>query len=320
MITGIIFVIGIAAAVYMARRYIKPIEQVVAAAGLVASGNLDHQLPEGRMDEIGELTTSFNRMVGRLRETRELEERLRKAEHLSTVGHLASGIAHEIRNPLNLISLTIDYINKLLTDPKSDEKDEISKRLANVKDEIRRLNAMVENFLNFGKLKKPELRPTSVIDLVDEVCVLSSSMMKDRKVEIETRSDNHIPLLMVDREQLKSCLLNIVINAVQAMPGGGRIRLDIMQEVEPGNEQVVRISVTDTGQGISPAELERIFEPYFTTKEAGIGLGLPLAKNLIEGHGGTIEVTSTVGVGTEVTLKLPIIKGNSQVDRLKAED
>ena len=307
MITGIIFVIGIAAAVYMARRYIKPIEQVVAAAGMVASGNLDHHLPEGRMDEIGELTTSFNRMVDRLRETRELEERLRKAEHLSTVGQLASGIAHEIRNPLNLISLTIDYINKLLADPKSDEKDEISKRLANVKDEIRRLNGMVENFLNFGKLKKPELRPASVADLVDEVCVLSSSMMKDRKVEIEIRSDNHIPLLLIDREQLKSCLLNVVINAVQAMPGGGRIRLNIMQEGEPGNEQNVRISITDTGQGISPLELERIFEPYFTTKEAGIGLGLPLAKNLIEGHGGTIEVTSTVGAGTEVTLKLPII-------------
>ena len=308
MITGVIFVIGIAAALYMARRYIKPIEQVVAAAGMVASGNLDHQLPEGRMDEIGELTTSFNRMVGRLRETRELEERLRKAEHLSTVGQLASGIAHEIRNPLNLISLTIDYINKLLANPKSDERDEISKRLANVKDEIRRLNGMVENFLNFGKLKKPELRPTSVSDLVDEVCVLSSSMMRDRKVDIEIRSDNYIPLLMVDREQLKSCLLNIVINAVQSMPGGGRIRLSITQEGEPGHSRDVRISVTDTGHGISPAELERIFEPYFTTKEAGIGLGLPLAKNLIEGHGGTIEVTSTLGVGTEVILKLPIAK------------
>ena len=167
---------------------------------------------------------------------------------------------------------------------------------------------MVENFLNFGKLKKPELRPTSVSDLVDEVCVLSSSMMRDRKVDIEIRSDNYIPLLMVDREQLKSCLLNIVINAVQSMPGGGRIRLSITQEGEPGHSRDVRISVTDTGHGISPAELERIFEPYFTTKEAGIGLGLPLAKNLIEGHGGTIEVTSTLGVGTEVILKLPIAK------------
>ena len=104
MITGVIFVIGIAAALYMARRYIKPIEQVVAAAGMVASGNLDHQLPEGRMDEIGELTTSFNRMVGRLRETRELEERLRKAEHLSTVGQLASGIAHEKYGTRSILS------------------------------------------------------------------------------------------------------------------------------------------------------------------------------------------------------------------------
>lgn len=307
LITAFIFIIGIVAAIYMARRYVKPIDQVVEAAGIVASGNLDHHLPEGSMKEIGQLTNSFNQMVDRLRETRELEERLRKAEQLSTVGQLASGIAHEIRNPLNLISLTIDYINRLLADPKPNDKEEISRRLVNVKDEIRRLNAMVENFLNFGKLKKPELRAASINELVEEVSVLSSSMMSDRKVDINIKSDNHIPLLMIDREQIKSCLLNIIINAVQAMPGGGAITVEIRLEGGPGNPQTVKISVSDTGHGIPAVELDRIFEPYFTTKEAGIGLGLPLAKNLIEGHGGSIEVKSTVGAGTEVTLGLPII-------------
>lgn len=310
MLTAVIFMIGIAAAIYISRRYIKPIDQVIAAAELVASGNMDHHLPEDRADEIGELTRSFNKMIDRLREGRELEERLRKAEQLSTLGQLASGIAHEVRNPLNLISLTIDYINRMIGNMEVKEKDEIGRRLSNVKDEIRRLNRLVEGFLNYGKLKKFELKEASIDSLIDEVYLLASPMLKDRNVEMSIKIDDGIPFLLIDREHLKSCLLNIIINAIQAMPGGGAIQLHAgLERTESITDKphLVRISIADTGAGIRPDELVRVFEPYFTTKEAGIGIGLPLARNVIEGHGGSIDIKSELGKGTEVLLMLPII-------------
>jgi len=295
-----VFAIGILISTFLAMRYTEPIQNVVSAARKVAAGDLNQNLPVDRKDEIGDLTQSFNYMVQKLREQKRLEERLREAEHLSAVGQLARGIAHEIRNPLNFISLSIDHIKTKYRPQDGAQAEGFERLVGSMKEEIHRLDRLVRDFLDYGKPLKLDLQPVETQALLADVVEIVKAKAESDRIRI---LENYyaLPRVRMDVELMKSCLFNVVTNAFQAMPDGGTLTLTTEQQ-----EDGFALRVSDTGVGVSEENLARIFEPFFTTKSQGLGLGLAMTKRVIEEHGGKIEFSSTEGHGSEVTIHLPL--------------
>jgi signal transduction histidine kinase len=293
--------LGILFIVYFAKRYTKPIEEVVEAARKVAGGDLDQELITERKDEIGELTGSFNFMVKKLREERQLEERLRKAEHLAGIGQFSRSIAHEIRNPLNFISLSIDHIKERYKPPDGN-RGEFDSLILNIKKEIQRVSGFAESFLEYGRPLELSRRKTDIGALIEDVLGLATAKAQKDNIEI-VREYSATPELYIDPEFIKTCLYNVVLNAFQAMPEGGRLT------VTTGNsDQRFHISIADTGVGIPEEQIGRIFDPFFTTKSKGLGIGLALTKRVIEEHKGKVDFKSVAGQGSTVTIILPLEK------------
>ena len=336
--TILVFTVGIGGIALLAWTYVKPISRVVEAARRVAQGSLEERLPAGRRDEIGELNQSFNEMVERLREKEVLEKRLHQAERLSAIAHLASGIAHEVRNPLNSISLIVDHLAAQFSPKTGAEREEVGRLTGLIKQEIHRLNAMIEAFLKFGRPLELKRQPTDVRQVLDEVLEVASQKVQEEHIQVAREYGEGLPTVWIDVPHMKTCFLNLVLNAVQAMsPKGGTLSIAVemakggappgpgskgssngggasetrMRRAadSPGQPSTadgwVEIAIRDTGVGVAPENLDKVFEPYFTTKEVGIGLGLALTKQILEQHGGGIELSSEVGKGTIVRLRLP---------------
>jgi len=327
--TVLVFAVGIAGTAALAWTYAKPISRVVEAARRVAQGHLDERLPANRRDEIGELNRSFNEMVEGLREKAELEARLHQAERLSAIAHLASGIAHEVRNPLNSISLIIDHLRAQCSPEGPLAREEFTRLTAIIKHEIHRLNDMIEAFLKYGKPLELTRQPTDIRKLLDEVLDVAAPNAQAQEIRVERDYAPDLPEVWADGPHIKTCFLNLVLNALQAMtPNGGTLTV-AARRVDGSSSQMVNssdptdpidqlttrpidssdgwveIRFQDTGVGITPENLPHVFEPYFTTKEVGIGLGLALTKQILEEHGGRIELASEPGKGTIAHLQLP---------------
>ena len=297
----VIFTIGLVFAYILADRYVKPIHAVADAAQNIAARGLAPVPEANRRDEIGLLTRSFNEMVQQLRRAREREHELNRLERFTALGQLAGGLAHEIKNPLNFISLALDQLRTRYTRQLGQDSDNFVRQVMLMKDEVRRLSELVQSFLHYGK--PIEIRPasTDVKQLVDGVLAISESKMKSQGIEVREDADSVATVLNVDAEKLRTCFMNVVANAVQAMPDGGTMRITFSRE----NERLV-IRFCDTGAGIDPDAAGHVFEPFFTTKREGIGLGLFLSKAIVEGHGGTIDIgPNSTGPGTAVTFTFP---------------
>ncbi len=295
-----VFAIGMLLTVYLARSYTKPIEEVVRVAQSVAAGNLNHELNVDRQDEIGKLAQSFNFMVGRLREQRDLEEKLRKAEHLAGIGQFATSIAHEIKNPLNFISLSIDLIREKYKPADSSTQKNFDSMIVNIKKEIQRVSRFAESFLEFGRPLELNRQMTDIDKLIDEVIDLVTAKAQIEHIEIR-KSCEPLPELFVDPEFIKSCLYNIILNAFQSMPVGGVITVTTKQ-----HDNSFLFIIEDTGIGIPEDRISRVFDPFFTTKTTGLGLGLALTKRVIEEHKGKVEIKSMEDRGTTFTIALPL--------------
>jgi signal transduction histidine kinase len=298
--TGMVFTVGIGLIIFLARRYTTPIKNMVEDFKRVSAGDLSVTIPVESSDEIGEMAVGFNNMVEKLREREALEKRLYEAEHLSRVGQLASGIAHEIRNPLNYISLAIDHLKTEILPLCGDKCSELEALTDNIKEEVRRANYMVVNFMNYGRPLK--LRRTEVVyrELLAKVLPILQSRITEQHVIVVQQIPAELPPLWIDGELFRNCILNFVTNASQAMPDGGRITLGAHSD-----EGRVTLTFSDQGSGISPDDISKIFQPYFTTKDVGIGLGLAITERIIKEHGGEIFVESRVGTGTTITVTLP---------------
>ena len=294
-----VFAAGIIATVFLAGKYTKPIEQVVEAARKVAGGDLNQELKTKRKDEIGELTDSFNFMVNKLREERDLEERLRKAEHLAGIGQFSRSIAHEIRNPLNFISLSIDHIREKYKPCGNDDNEAFDALIMNIKKEIQRVSRFAESFLEFSRPLELSFQKTDIGMLIEDVLDLVMAKALKERIEI-VRDYESSPQLMVDPEFIKTCLYNVILNAFQAMPGGGRL---LIKTVE--TEDRFLLAVEDTGAGVPEGIAGKIFDPFFTTKSKGLGLGLALTKRVVEEHEGKVEFKSVEGRGSIFTMMLP---------------
>ncbi len=297
--TSLVFALGIVLAVALSLMYTKPIHHVVDAARNVAAGDLSPELRTDRKDEIGELTTAFNVMVQKLREERALEEKLREAEHLSGIAQLAKGIAHEIRNPLNFISLSIEHLKKKFSPGSDQEKQQFESVIGSIRQEIQRLNKLVGDFLDYGKPLRLNRRESDLHVLIQDVLALVSAKAEKDAIKIRYH-DEGLPKLSVDPELIKTCIFNIILNAFQAMPSGGEIL--ISARMLNGNATV---TIQDTGVGVSRENLPRLFDPFFSTKATGLGLGLAMTARVIEEHGGKVDFQSTEGKGSTVTLSLP---------------
>ncbi len=302
LVAAFVFGIGMLLTVYLSRSYVKPIEKVVAVAQSVAAGNLDHELSTERKDEIGHLAQSFNHMVGKLREQRDLEEKLRKAEHLAGIGQFATSIAHEIKNPLNFISLSIDLIREKYRPPDSATQNNFESLIVNIKNEIQRVSRFAESFLEYGRPLELNRRMTDICRLVDDVIDLVAAKAQKENIAI-IRTYESTPDLLIDPEFIKTCLYNIILNAFQSMPRGGTLTV-ITRQIE----NRFQLSIEDTGIGIPEDRLSRIFDPFFTTKSSGLGLGLALTKRVIEEHKGKLEIRSIEGRGTTIITILPLEK------------
>jgi signal transduction histidine kinase len=301
--TSMVFAVGIALTIFLARRYTDPIHRLVGDFKRVSAGDLSVTIPVDSNDEIGELAEGFNNMVEKLRERETLEKRLYEAEHLSRVGQLASGIAHEIRNPLNYISLAIDHLKAELLPTCGDKYAELTELTDKIKEEVRRANYMVLNFMNYGRPLKLRRALVPYAEILDKVLPLMSDRLAEQHIQIVQEISEDLPPLWVDQELLRNCILNFVNNAAQAMDDGGQIRLGATLD-NGGNR--IRLTFTDQGKGIQPEDIAKIFQPYFTTKDVGIGLGLAITERIIKEHGGEIIVESSPGRGTTFTVMLPL--------------
>jgi signal transduction histidine kinase len=300
-----VFAVGILLSLYLSSSFTRPLGDLSEAARRVAAGDLEVQVPSAGRDAIATLSRTFNEMVNRLRENRRLEERLHFAERSTALGRLASAVAHEIRNPLNFINLSIDHVRERLHPEDPRQKEDFDRILGSVKSEISRLNRLVGDFLSFGKPMRLHPRACSLERVLHEVAALVDHKAKDQSISLAFAAEPGLPEVVADPELLKTCFLNLLINAVDAMPQGGELKVSLTKTGTRPEEIV--IAVSDTGQGMSPEDVRTAFEPYFSTKETGLGLGLALTHKIVTDHGGTIVLESTLGQGTTATIKLPLV-------------
>jgi two-component system NtrC family sensor kinase len=277
------------------RLVLQPVRKMVAVTRKVAEGDLSQKVEVGNGDEIGTLAHSFNDMMQKLLDA---QKQLLHANKLASVGRLAAGVAHEINNPLTGV---LTYSSFLLKRAGSDS--ELREDLEVIVRETKRCREIVKGLLDFSRQNVSERRPVSINEIVRDACRVVRNPLQTQKTEIIQRLAEDLPQIHADASRMQQVLVNLFVNAGDAMPeGGGTITVTTDRF-----DEHVRIRVSDTGCGIEARDLDKIFEPFFTTKGTrGNGLGLAIVWGIVEGHGGRLSVESEVGKGTTFTLLMPM--------------
>jgi signal transduction histidine kinase len=296
-------VLGLVAALLISRGLARPIRELTGAMAIVGSGRLDHPVNATSRDEIGELARAFAGMTQSLRQNVAQLERaqaqLVQSEKLASIGEMAAAVAHGLRNPLASLRATAQLVRRHPDSPSSRE------HLDAIVDEVDRLERRISHLLSFSRPAPYHPMPERLERLVNNMLPAVAQPMRERRVELQLDLPPDLPDLRVDPMQLEQALLELVTNALDAMPEGGRLRLGAhaMNGGPEGNEVVMEIS--DTGPGIPAQLLPSVCEPFFTTRQEGTGLGLAIAKRYVEQNGGRLEIDSTPGSGTTVRVRLP---------------
>jgi signal transduction histidine kinase len=234
------------------------------------------------------------------RRVKALRDRARESQRLAELGTLTSGLAHEIKNPLSTIGLNLQLLKEDL--PQDDPHySRVIARLNSVVREASRLKDILDDFMRYAGRIELELVPTKVCDLLEDLVEFFTPQAQLARVQLRLNKPPTPLVARIDERHLKQTILNLLLNATQAMTDGGELILSARRE---GNDAV--IDVIDTGPGIAPDRVERIFDAYYSTKPGGTGLGLAIAKRIVEQHGGTIAIQSTLGKGTNFTIRLPL--------------
>jgi signal transduction histidine kinase len=288
LISALIFGLG------MIIRLIRPILRLKdSVSGLVEKG-LNEKIEVTTNDEIGELSNAYNDMIVKLQQSISERDRLGR---LAATGELSATLAHEIKNPLNAISVASAYIAK------NYRGNLIKEFIKVIQNEALRINQLTTKLLNFAKPVKAEPVPSDINKLVQETALLLKEESREQNVEVEIDMEKDVPVFNFDYHQIKQILLNLIINSLDAIEKDGRIK--IQTRSSDGN---VFLSVEDNGKGISDEDMKNIFNPFFTTKTRGTGLGLAISKKIAKEHGGDLLVKSTPSTGSKFTLLLPIRK------------
>ena len=307
-VASIIFLAGLAIIYLIAERMTKPIERLTLAAKRIEDGDLQHRVSINRDDEIGSLAKAFDQMADRLfrreQELKQSQVTLRRADRLSSLGLLTAGLAHEIRNPL----VAIRTFTQLLPERYDDAEFRNGFQGLALK-EVDRICGLINDLLSFARPSKPNVAPENISDVVDNIARILEAQAKDKNVEIKRDFDASLPKVWIDKEQMKQVFMNLILNSIQAMKDGGTISISTRLAARNNADLVkeyVQVEVRDNGIGIPPENLEHIFDPFFTSKDEGSGLGLAVSHQIVQEHGGYVTVESTVGQGTSFFVQVPI--------------
>ena len=297
------FVICVAVLMVLAVQVRRPMIELQEKFARVQAGDLDVAVNfADRNDEIGDLGRDFNDMVAQLKESHEEISRLHqtqmsRAEHFATLGELAAGLAHEIRNPLAGIAGVLDIASRDL--PETSPAREV---MEDAKQEAVQINRILTELLDTARPKPPQFRLADISGTIEHAVLFARQQAVTKRIGIEFAINDALPPVEHDPAQINQVLLNLLLNAIQSMDKPGTIRVTL----EKLDDDMVLIGVRDEGKGIAPEHLPNIFRPFFTTKGHGTGLGLSLARRMVESHAGTIDVKSAPGRGTEFAIELPI--------------
>jgi two-component system NtrC family sensor kinase len=299
----------------------QPVKKLIDGTHRVADGDLSYRLPEGSADELGDLARSFNRMTSEVAGAQaEIEERVRRktaelervhrslmgTEKMASIGKLAATVAHEINNPLFGILTYARLVERELGKHEFSGRDDLVEQLQTIERESKRCGDLVRNLLTFSRQAPSHREPNDFNTIVERASVLVKHKLEMQNIELREHLSGGLPQLECDANQIQQVVLVLMVNASEAMPKGGVI--EVSTEFDPALDQET-VVVKDNGSGIPADVLLRIFDPFFTTKEEQLrtGLGLAVAKSIVEQHGGEITVRSTAGEGTEFRVTLPAV-------------
>ena len=293
-LTGLCIIMAGGLGCAIARHISKPIRLFAKGVHAVADGDLNQEINIRSSQELAELSNAFNRMTGKLRELRQLEEELRRKDRLAALGEMSAGLAHEIRNPLGIIKSSAQVLRKSAAGG-----EEVKELTSFIVEEVDRLDRVVSNFLDFARPRKLNLEEAKVEDIVERSLHLAEPRLSEGNIKIERDFGDNLPPVKVDSELLSQAFLNLIINAIESMSGGGRFAIKIRSDWS-----CVDVSFADTGVGLPEENLGKIFNPFFSTKDEGSGLGLAIVHRIVEAHNGTITVESKIDQGSVFTVRL----------------
>lgn len=281
---------------WIARSITYPVEQLVQQTRQLAQGDLESKADIRSNDEIGHLARSFNDMAKQLRLT---EDKALHAERLAIAGQLAARVAHDIRTPLSSIKMYAQILQ-----PRLHGDREATESLRTILEEVDRANRSVQRLLHLARPIELNLQPGSINDVADEVLRLSEAQLHHRRITLHRTLSAGLPGVLLDADRLKQALLNLIQNSAEAFPNGGTLWLETRTTED---RSLVSCQICDDGLGIDPGIGSRVFDPFFTTKREGVGLGLVNTKSIVEGHGGSIEISPREQGGTCAIVNLPAV-------------
>ncbi len=296
----LVLAVGIVASLFvfwMSKAYTDPLYKMIDAMHKVKQGRLDEKADIVSRDEFGELASTFNEMTEILQRNKELESGLAKQEKMASLGVLSSEVAHEINNPLGVILGYAGYL-----EGKIDESDPRYNCAKEIKQECRRCMRIVKGLLGYARSRQPSCSPVDINGLLRQIVEVARGYRELQKISITKEFSEDLPQIMADEEQLRQVANNLIVNGGSAMPRGGHLRISTGRV----DDDTIAVVFVDTGTGISPEHLEKIYDPFYTTKQDGTGLGLSISREIILAHHGSIQITSEQGKGTTVTICLPV--------------
>jgi len=295
-----VLVVGVFASLFvfwMSKAYTDPLYRMIDAMHKVKQGRLDEKADIVSRDEFGELASTFNDMTSILQRNKELEIGLARQEKMASLGVLSSEVAHEINNPLGVILGYAGYL-----EGKIDESDPKHTCVKEIKQECRRCMRIVKGLLGYAKARQPSLSSIDINGLLSQIVDMALGYRELQGKSITKDFFENLPHIMADEDQIRQVANNLIVNGAAAMPQGGHLRITTSSV----DDTTIAVVFADTGTGISSDHMEKIYNPFFSTKPDGTGLGLSICREIIQAHHGKMKIISEQGKGTTVTLWLPV--------------
>lgn len=311
-----VFLLGVGLSVGLARHFTRPIRELDTALARIAGGDLDVTVSPSGTGEVARLAYAFNTMTDELRKNRDRERELVRREKLSSLGRLAAGVAHDVRNPLHSIGLTLQNLEDVCRPEAESQLSVFERAIGLIRREIKRLDGLVAHFLSFARNEAAEKSSVRLPELVRDTAQLVAKEAERRQILVVVDAEPTLEAIPAVPAALRSAVLNLVLNAFEATPPGGSVTLRVT-----ARDGMQYIDVADTGRGIPESERERVFDFGYSTRDGGHGLGLAMVHHtVVEEHGGRIRLDSKVGKGTTVTIELPVVRAESTVSAAPANE